>query len=362
MKRELVQGPSSAVAPSRKAKLESHRDSGFVLPQLEELDKPGLCFADVSEWLLNVEFVRGGGAPMQEALVKVVERGDAVSAELALRRLAELAPWSPPGLLERVFGAIGRVSCPASVLQQALRSLSTLKEVAEPLRRLAIDAARDSRGATRAECLRTLAYLGDDSSSNRALEEGLKEFAGQDPDAAVRAAALDGLLLLFQRGELRISLAALWESALCGFGDDESHVRKSAVRLLWQLGMKCGDEEAPSPPQWRLRDRVFVLLCAAILDPSLAVRESAARLIGQLPLAGHYYMMQSLSKKNLLEKRPEYGGGGGGGGELLPQQPPAEGGQWGSALLLEQQAVGAFVHALEEEFAEVRKKTQFSFF
>ena len=45
-----------------------------------------------------------------------------------------------------------------------------------------------------------------------------------------------------------MSLAALWESALGGFGDDEAHVRKSAVRLLWQLGMKCGCKGNSGPP------------------------------------------------------------------------------------------------------------------
>jgi hypothetical protein len=351
MKRELFD--DFPVDTKRRAKLEGgHSRSscvGDAAKSLLELDKSLLQWPDAGEFLMGEE-VHGGGAVVQEALVKVIELGDAICAELAIRHLSKLVPLDT-NILERAVRAVARPLCPATVLQQAFRSFSFLPEVSVPLVRLALEASRDARPATRVECLRVLAQLGVGSQTG--LEEGLRQFAGEDANGRVRAAAIDGIMVLHQRGESRLPLAAMWETALMGLGDDESCVRKSSLKLFWLLATQYRDEEAPSPPKWRLRDRVFVLMCAGVLDASLSVREAAATLLGTLPAPNHNVMMQSLSKKNLLEKRAEYGGGGGGEERLSSVVAPV-GAQWGSIALQDQQAVGAFVHALEEEFAEVR--------
>jgi hypothetical protein len=346
MKRELV----AEERESGHVRLKSEWEWDWVL------SSSVVSWAQINSLLLLAPSeLRAHGARAHDALAVVVERGDAVCAELALQALGMSAENCSANAVAKVVRAISRPETPAAVLQQAFRSLAARPEFAGPLFRLAKDAVQDARPATRIECLKVLVMLADQHTlQHHGLEEGLRDFAAEDASGFVRATAVDGLLAVLQRGDSRLALASLWETGLLALDDDDVQVRKSAVKLFWCLGTRFADEDAPSLAKWKVRNRVFVLLCAAVLDPNLAVRETAARSIGSLPLPSHQYLMQSLSKKNLMEKRAEYGGGGGGGFDDASLLPANFSPEWGSELLQDQQAVGAFVHALEEEFAEVR--------
>ncbi len=343
-------------AAPRRAKLEG----GAAAPSAEwDRLLKAVATGNEAEYAPFVLEVLRGNMPrtehVEEALMAVVESSHAVAAEMAIRCLGNAKS------VARLVRAVSRPQCQASVLQQALRTLTPVAEGehAEALIRLALDAVRDRRAATRAECLRTLSQLCDERQCAAAhLEQGMADFAADDEDARVRSAAINGLVELHKRKYSQLSLAAMWEVGLLGLEDDADRVRTSAVRLIHLLGCTYPHEEAPSPRQWRVVDRVFVLLCVAVMDPSLQVRTTAAGLVGALPVApSDHVLMQALSKKPLFQKPAEYGGGGGGGDYVLAtlddDKSPVQA-QWGSLALQDQQAIGAFVHALEEEFAEVR--------
>ncbi len=352
-----------------------------VLEDSKSFGGGGACFAEDGEGVLR--WCDFGSVVLDERvsavqLVHMVERGDSVCAETALRVLASKCgqqqqqeqqqeqqeqqeqhnSFLDDSLVRRVVAAVGRSDAAASVLQQALRSLAPLPRFAASIHRLALDAANDSRAATRAECLKVLASSSASSDktafgdSLRHIENGLIEFASSDSDGRVRASAVEGLCALQQRGASRAALAALWETALRALDDDEWRVREQAVRLLWLLGCRHADEHTPGgggQGGGSLRDRAFVVMCAAILDPCLKVREVAAALIGSMPCASHQHMMQSLSKKT----SQDLAGAPNSSGNVVVVPGNLEA-QWGSDSLIDQQSVGAFVHALEEEFAEVR--------
>ena len=280
---------------------------------------------------------------------------DGISFELACKLLLKI--WLfvdvSPEELNTFVRIINSDYCSQTVFQQSLKALVEMlkagkggKVLYDLVMGVALERAIARRASTRSECIKVIcAICKDDWCLQSNLLEGLSEVVLKDEDAVVRASAIEGVLTLHER-ELAMIPLSLWEVGQKAMEDDSEQVRKCAIKMFWLLGTLFPNEHAPSPANWKVVDRCFVILCHGALDPSLTVRKTACEYLGSLPDVRRECLMQSLSKKTIgaLEQEGVWDDG---------EDAPISS-QWGSSALQDQQAAGAFVHALEEEFWEVR--------
>ncbi len=157
---------------------------------------------------------------------------------------------------------------------------------------------------------------------------------------------------------------SVWSVAVAALDDGSESVREAAVSLTGVLAHLYGAEPAPGAAASSTQavvDRAFVLLCNAVNDATLRVRCRAAGLLGSFDGVDQLVLLQALSKKPPPgTATPVAQAEGSAVRSLLPffvRQSPSASSQYTRALqwALNQQAVpGAFVHALEEEYWEVR--------
>lgn len=288
---------------------------------------------------------------------------DALVAEMGIRLLARR--WMDPFMevdLKIVIGVVAHLTAPSGsrcVLCQMFRSFTQmlqtrlLPDVARILLKAALDRSTDPRGSVRAEALETLGRVCDASWVHEAqLVQGFSEFAREDSDAFVRTAALNALLCIHDRLGIQLP-PSLWSVAVASLDDGVAAVRGAALSLLRYLASLYGSEPAPGRPDRVVRDQVFVLLCNAASDPKLAVRCRATELLGTMDGVNRHILVQALFKKPLLEASILESS------SRTDMPPPTsvleavdlEVTQW---TVQAQEVPGAFVHALEEEFWEVR--------
>ena len=251
-----------------------------------------------------------------------------MAAELAIKALVRLEEGEETNAF--ILEAVARPSCPPTVLQQAFRTLApgATGIIRTGLVHLAVDAVGDVQSLTRALCLNVLSKLCTlEESAQLGLVEGLAEFALSDPTEEVRAAALEALIPMTALG-----LAKGWRVACSALQDDGSSVRDAAARLLGALAAPdrfAGEMEPDSVTGVSLVDGVFELLGAAACDPDQRVRCTAAGLLGTLEGCSPTLVLQAMSKKPLSRGSDR-------------------------KMHRKSRVVGIFVHALEEEFANVR--------
>lgn len=182
-----------------------------------------------------------------------------------------------------------------------------------------------------------------------------------DPAARVRLAALRGLLAL---EPAQLDLTHAYACAAARLTDVEAGVRAAATRLIWALASLHPNAQVPSALAAsvagaggaglvRQVDEAFVRLCGQVGDTDKGVRRLACQLLGSLSGAHPTLLLQTFSKQLLAVMRPATGRAV----QLMAVDGPGEGADWDAAddvSLVDAAAAGAFVHGLEDEYAEVR--------
>ncbi|XP_027352291.1 protein SIEL isoform X3 [Abrus precatorius] len=162
----------------------------------------------------------------------------------------------------------------------------------------------------------------------------------KDPYPYVRAASLEGLVDLSQRGEFHdLNLVeACYRRALQLLRDMHDCVRFSAVRVVTSWGLMLAASNSDTKAYWS--NEVFAKLCSMARDMSMKVRVEVFNGLGKMEMVSEDFLLQSLSKRVLaVGKRKETQGQG------TSEQFD----------MLATNVAGALVHGLEDEFFEVRK-------
>ncbi|OQR67888.1 integrator complex subunit 4-like [Tropilaelaps mercedesae] len=182
----------------------------------------------------------------------------------------------------------------------------------------------------------------------------------------VRTSSLEAALILHRRNvPLDISLYA---EATRGLNDDFECVRMVSMKLVVSLAQLHGREQVESAPgsgeKISLYDHAFACICQMINDGCMNVRVLAAQLLGGMLDVSPGFLEQTLDKKlmsNLRRKasaherqREAFQTGEWSSGQKWQDDAPREKVDEGAVSLINQGACGFFVHALEDEFLEVR--------
>ncbi|XP_022652711.1 integrator complex subunit 4-like isoform X2 [Varroa destructor] len=182
----------------------------------------------------------------------------------------------------------------------------------------------------------------------------------------VRTAALEAALILHRRSvPLDVSLYA---EAIRGLNDDFECVRMVSMKLVVALAQLHGRELVESAPgsgeKISLYDHAFANICQMINDGCMNVRVLAAQLLGSMLDVSPGFLEQTLDKKlmsNLRRKasaherqREAFQAGEWSSGQKWQDDAPREKVDEETVSLINQGACGFFVHALEDEFLEVR--------
>ncbi|XP_036319593.1 integrator complex subunit 4 [Rhagoletis pomonella] len=185
-------------------------------------------------------------------------------------------------------------------------------------------------------------------------------------DSGVRAQALRSILCLGERGATLSP--TLYQRAVEAMKDDYECVRKEALQLVFQLGIRHPDHMIPGEgeedEEIRLIDAAFGKVCGALCDLSIQIRTQAAEHLGLMTLVSSEFLHQTLDKKlmsNLRRKKTAHERGA----QLVASGEWSTGKRWAddapqerldskSISLVASGACGALVHGLEDEFLEVR--------
>ncbi|XP_055541345.1 integrator complex subunit 4 [Wyeomyia smithii] len=184
-------------------------------------------------------------------------------------------------------------------------------------------------------------------------------------DARVRAQAFRSMLTLGERG---VQLpASLYERACRGLLDDYECVRKEALQMVYELGIRHPEKSVSVPDseqEIRLIDDAFGKVCNAICDLSMHIRTQAAELLGGMTMVSDEFLHQTLDKKlmsnmrrkkSLHERNAEhFTSGEWSSGKKWADDAPKELVNAESVSLMASGACGALVQGLEDEFLEVR--------
>lgn len=185
------------------------------------------------------------------------------------------------------------------------------------------------------------------------------------PDARVRAQAFRSMLTLGERGVVLPS--SLYARACSALADDYECVRKEALQMIYELGVRHPEESikiAESEQEIRLIDDAFGKVCNAICDLSMNIRTQAAELLGGMTMVSDEFLHQTLDKKlmsnmrkkkSLHERNAEhFTSGEWSSGKKWADDAPKEMVNADSVSLMASGACGALVQGLEDEFLEVR--------
>ncbi|KAL9696900.1 hypothetical protein quinque_000341 [Culex quinquefasciatus] len=185
-------------------------------------------------------------------------------------------------------------------------------------------------------------------------------------DARVRAQAIRSMLTLGERG---VNLPASMYARACGsLSDDYECVRKEALQLVYQLGVRHPEHlvkvSKDSDQEVRLIDDAFGRICNAICDLSMHIRTLAAELLGGMTMVSDEFLHQTLDKKlmsnmrrkkSLHERNAEhFTSGEWSSGKKWADDAPKELVNAEAVSLMASGACGALVQGLEDEFLEVR--------
>ncbi|XP_058451995.1 integrator complex subunit 4 [Malaya genurostris] len=184
-------------------------------------------------------------------------------------------------------------------------------------------------------------------------------------DARVRAQAFRSMLTLGERG---VQLpASLYERACNALIDDYECVRKEALQMVYELGVRHPEYSIKLPESEqnvRLIDDAFGKVCSAISDLSMHIRTQAADLLGGMTMVSDEFLHQTLDKKlmsNMRKKKSlhersaeHFTSGEWSSGKKWADDAPKELVNADSVSLMASGACGALVQGLEDEFLEVR--------
>ncbi|KAL4225430.1 Integrator complex subunit 4 [Mactra antiquata] len=215
-------------------------------------------------------------------------------------------------------------------------------------------------------CLESCDQVKSETETNN-TQKMLESFF-QDQDPRVRSSAFEALLNLHERGVKidQSSYTSAWEA----LNDDYEGVRLAAIQIVWVLCHLYPESKVCVPDsdeELRLVDDGFVKICNMINDISVNVRTKAASLLGSLHLVNARFLEQTLDKKlmsNMRRKKTSserakdnFSSGVWSTGQKWADDAPKEELDPESINLMNIGACGAFVHGLEDEFAEVRNCT-----
>lgn len=185
------------------------------------------------------------------------------------------------------------------------------------------------------------------------------------PDARVRAQAFRSMLTLGERGVVLPS--SLYARACGALTDDYECVRKEALHMIYELGVRHPEQNIKLPEseqEIRLIDDAFGKICNALCDLSMHIRTLAAELLGGMTMVSDEFLHQTLDKKlmsnmrkkkSLHERNAEhFTSGEWSSGKKWADDAPKEMVNADSVSLMASGACGALVQGLEDEFLEVR--------
>jgi integrator complex subunit 4 len=222
--------------------------------------------------------------------------------------------------------------------------------------------------ALRVECLNLIGRFCHLSSGNNNTWLLLVTEFCLDPDSRVRKTAIMSLLAMHEGG---VALDVSTYRKICGLlNDPDEYVRFGAIKLVHTIGTSLVDSTIGLPKDdsilMSLHDDAFSKLCGCVTDSSVRVRAYAAQLLGEFPVVGERFLLQTLDKKLMShlqvvksdhQRRRELHHKGGGakkwdtgkqwGGDI-PHIDPLE------VTLMSSGSCGAFVHCIEDEYMEVR--------
>ncbi|XP_067948883.1 integrator complex subunit 4-like isoform X1 [Watersipora subatra] len=188
----------------------------------------------------------------------------------------------------------------------------------------------------------------------------------KDPEPRVRSVALETLVDLHDSGTSLES--TVYEQLTQPLNDDYERVRSAALRLTTSLALSTPDRLVTAKSALAhsipMLDDGFAKVCDAVNDLSYIVRTQAARLMANFVGVSQHFLEQTLDKKlmsNMKRKqsgherqRELYKSGEWSSGKRFGDDAPKELLSEDSVSLISMGACGAFVHALEDEFMEVR--------
>lgn len=126
-------------------------------------------------------------------------------------------------------------------------------------------------------------------------------------DCSVRAQAIRSLLTLGGRGAHLD--ASLFERAIHSLQDDYECVRKEALNLIFELGVRHSEHiitNTADDTNLRLVDAAFGKICGTLSDVAMPIRTQAAELLGNMTMVSPEFLHQTLDKKlmsNLRRKK-----------------------------------------------------------
>jgi HEAT repeat protein len=190
-----------------------------------------------------------------------------------------------------------------------------------------------------------------------------------DADSRVRLAALEALLKMHEE-KFYVDFKH-YRTAVIALTDDDEFVRAAALRLVWNLANTYQMQNVATVQQQQQRviplaDDAFLKICSMATDIVIPIRVEACELLGSLQGVSAPLLHQALSKKmvkvDIVPKSAassakdkiksteegEMDADAMAAGEVDVVQVSA------AAALIESGSYGALIHALEDEFAEVR--------
>ncbi|KAJ2455612.1 hypothetical protein EV183_000711 [Coemansia sp. RSA 2336] len=185
-----------------------------------------------------------------------------------------------------------------------------------------------------------------------------------DAHAKVRQAALAAI----QQAQMQGALLPLelYDDCVAATKDTTEQVRLLAADLVWAVASAHSEHTADDT---RLIDDAFIRVCDMVNDGAVRVRQRACVVLGRFRAVDAQYLAQTLSKQLMshmkrVQRGPARGYAGRNSGVKSSNPAPSASGaaiptptgdaNVGDLRILDSGAAGAFVHALEDEFQEVR--------
>ncbi|KAF6036687.1 INTS4 [Bugula neritina] len=191
----------------------------------------------------------------------------------------------------------------------------------------------------------------------------------KDPEPRVRSIALETLLDLHSCGTSLES--TVYDQASYAANDDYERVRIAALNLICTLAVDTPTRLLPLTSKKGglsqsivMLDDGFAKVCDAINDVSFIVRTQAAKLMAKFVGVSLHFLEQTLYKQLMSNMKRKQSGhdrqrelfesGDWASGKRFADDAPKETLDEDSESLITMGACGAFVHALEDEYMEVR--------
>ncbi|KAJ2649654.1 hypothetical protein IWW40_002995 [Coemansia sp. RSA 1250] len=183
-----------------------------------------------------------------------------------------------------------------------------------------------------------------------------------DAHAKVRQAALAAI----QQAQMQGTLLPLelYDDCVAATKDTTEQVRLLAADLVWAVASAHSEHTVDDT---RLIDDAFIRVCDMVNDGAVRVRQRACVVLGRFRAVDAQYLAQTLSKQLMshmkrVQRGPARGYAGRNSGVKSSNPTPSGAAiptptgdaNVGDLRILDSGAAGAFVHALEDEFQEVR--------